>query len=83
MGTTITGPANYQHHIRDWRNAELKKLDWYILRKASHDIDIPTNILNYIEALRDLPANMTATVDDAGNLTNSNEFPVLAASTPE
>ena len=77
MGETITGPANHQHHVRDWRDAELKKLDWYILRKASHDIAIPINVLNYIEALRDLPATMTATIDAAGNLTNSNEFPVL------
>lgn len=75
MGTTIKGPATHQHHVRDWRDAELKKLDWYVVRKISHNIDIPTNVLNYMQVLRDLPNNVTAEVDEAGNLTNANTFP--------
>ena len=75
MGTTVEGPPNHQHHVRDWRDVELKKLDWYGIRKISHGIDIPTNVLNYMQVLRDLPNNVTAEVDEAGNLTNANTFP--------
>jgi hypothetical protein len=64
--------------VRDWRDAELKKYDWYAIRSVSTDTPIPENIATYTQTLRDLPNNCVPELDEAGNLINGNDiFPVL------
>ena len=64
--------------VRDWRDAELKKYDWYAIRSITTGEDIPENIKVYMQTLRDLPNNCIPEMDEAGNLTNGGEiFPSL------
>jgi len=73
----VTQPLG-MNHIRDLRDVELKKYDWYAIREMSGGEVIPDDIKAYMQAWRDLPSNCTPELDDAGNLILSSiEFPVL------
>lgn len=64
--------------VRDYRDKELKKYDWYAIREISNGIPIPDNIKTYTQLLRDLPTSCIPELDEAGNLTNGFDiFPAL------
>jgi len=52
--------------LREERNRKLAKTDW----RASSDLTLSSEWSTYRQALRDLPANSTPTLDSDGNLQN-------------
>lgn len=52
--------------LREERNRKLAQTDW----RASSDLTISSEWSTYRQALRDLPANSTPTLDSDGNLQN-------------
>lgn len=78
MSDEVTGQLLGMNLVRDYRDKELKKYDWYAIREISTGVAIPDNIKTYTQLLRDLPTNCTPELDEAGNLTNGfNILPVL------
>ena len=56
--------AEKMKHLRNVRNAYLKDMDNEVLRYLSMGETVPTEIKDYLQALRDIPATYTS-VDDA------------------
>lgn len=54
--------------LRAERNKRLAQTDW----RASSDLTLSSEWATYRQALRDLPANSTPTLDSDGNLQNVN-----------
>jgi len=52
--------------LREERNRKLAETDW----RASSDLTLSSEWSTYRQALRDLPANSTPTLDSDGNLQN-------------
>lgn len=52
--------------LREERNRKLAQTDW----RASSDLTLSNEWATYRQALRDLPANSTPTLDSDGNLQN-------------
>ena len=52
--------------LREERNQKLAQTDW----RASSDLTLSSDWATYRQALRDLPANSTPTLDSDGNLQN-------------
>ena len=52
--------------LREERNQKLAQTDW----RASSDLTLSSEWSTYRQALRDLPANSTPTLDSDGNLQN-------------
>jgi hypothetical protein len=52
--------------LREERNRKLAQTDW----RASSDLTLTSEWSTYRQALRDLPANSTPTLDSDGNLQN-------------
>ena len=52
--------------LRLQRDAKLAETDW----TANSDVTMADNMKTYRQALRDLPANSTPSLDESGNLTN-------------
>jgi hypothetical protein len=64
----INNPTNDQiamQFVRDHRNGLLENSDWM----ANSDVTMSTEWQTYRQALRDLPANSTPSLDEDGNLT--------------
>lgn len=62
--------------LRQHRNSLLTECDWVVIRAYSQGVEVPTEWANYMQALRDLPANVTATLDsNLINITNLEIFP--------
>ena len=64
----IPDPTNDQiamQFIRDHRNGLLKNFDWM----GNSDVTMTDEWRTYRQALRDLPANSTPSLDEDGNLT--------------
>lgn len=57
--------------VRDLRDTELTKYDWYGIRAITTGEPVPANVMAYMQALRDMPGTATPEVDDAGNLLNA------------
>jgi len=67
--------------IRDIRDKELKKLDWYAIRAASGGEAIPDNVKTLMQEWRDITDNCNPEADSAGNLILSSvNFPKLKVS---
>ncbi len=45
--------------LREERNRRLAQCDWVVIRSTSTDTPIPEEWKNYMQSLRDLPANAT------------------------
>jgi len=45
--------------LREERNRRLAQCDWVVIRSTSTDTPIPEEWKNYMQSLRDLPANTT------------------------
>ena len=56
--------------LRLERNRRLADVDWITLKAYSQKQDVAEDWVNYMQALRDLPATAEPTLDDIGNLTN-------------
>ena len=56
--------------LRLERNRRLTETDWVVIRAYSQKQDVAEDWINYMQALRDLPATAEPQLDDAGNLTN-------------
>ena len=56
--------------LRIERNRRLADVDWITLKAYSQKQDVAEDWVNYMQALRDLPATAEPTLDDIGNLTN-------------
>tara|TARA_B100000424_G_C22707676_1_gene385453 strand:+ start:55 stop:420 length:366 start_codon:yes stop_codon:yes gene_type:complete len=56
--------------LRLERNRRLANVDWVVIRAYSQKQDLSEDWANYMQALRDLPANSEPQLDDDGNLTN-------------
>ena len=66
------------YHIKDIRDKELKKLDWYVIREMSGGEKIPDEIKTLMQEWRDITKNCDPEIDEAGNLILSSvEFPKL------
>jgi|SaaInlStandDraft_6_1057023.scaffolds.fasta_scaffold50188_2 hypothetical protein len=77
-GQEVTTQLLGMNLVRDYRDKELAKYDWYAIREISAGVAIPENVKVYTQALRDLPNNCIPILDEAGNLTNSIDiFPIL------
>jgi hypothetical protein len=62
--------------LRQHRNSLLSECDWVVIRAYSQGVEVPTEWANYMQALRDLPANVTAVLDsNLLNITNMEIFP--------
>ena len=64
----ISNPTNDQiamQFVRDHRNGLLKKSDWM----GNSDVTMSSEWQTYRQALRNLPANSTPSLDEDGNLT--------------
>lgn len=57
------------HYLRKERNFLLSVTDWEIVKALETGNDA-TALKEYRQALRDLPANSTPSLDENGNLTN-------------
>ena len=83
LDKAVQGQLLGMNLVRDYRDKELKKYDWYAIREISTGKAIPENIKTYTQALRDLPDNCVPELDSAGNLTNGFDiFPVLTYPKP-
>ena len=56
--------------LRIERNRRLAETDWVVIRAYSQKQDVAEDWINYMQALRDLPATADPQLDDDGNLTN-------------
>ena len=56
--------------LRLERNLKLAETDWVTLKAYSQGVEVPLTWKNYMQALRDLPANSKPQLDEFGNLTN-------------
>ena len=64
----ISNPSNDEiamQFVRDHRNGLLKNSDWM----GNSDVQMSNEWKTYRQALRDLPANSTPSLDEDGNLT--------------
>ena len=64
----ISNPTNDQiamQFVRDHRNGLLEKSDWM----GNSDVTMSSEWQTYRQALRNLPANSTPSLDEDGNLT--------------
>jgi len=56
--------------LRIERNRRLAETDWITLKAYSQKQDVSEDWANYMQALRDLPANSEPQLDEQGNLTS-------------
>ena len=56
--------------LRIERNQKLAETDWVTLKAYSQGVEVPLTWKNYMQALRDLPANSEPQLDEQGNLTS-------------
>ena len=56
--------------LRLERNRKLTETDWVTLKAYSQGVEVPLTWKNYMQALRDLPANSEPQLDEQGNLTS-------------
>lgn len=56
--------------LRQERNRRLAEADWVTLKAYSQGVEVPLTWKNYMQALRDLPANSEPQLDEQGNLTS-------------
>ena len=56
--------------LRLERNRRLTETDWVVIRAYSQKQDVSEDWANYMQALRDLPANSEPKLDEDSNLTN-------------
>ena len=56
--------------LRIERNRRLAETDWVTLKAYSQGVEVPLTWKNYMQALRDLPANSKPQLDEQGNLTS-------------
>jgi len=56
--------------LRQERNRRLADVDWITLKAYSQKQDLSEDWANYMQALRDLPANSKPQLDEFGNLTS-------------
>ena len=56
--------------LRLERNRRLAETDWITLKAYSQKQDVSEDWANYMQALRDLPANSEPQLDEQGNLTS-------------
>ena len=56
--------------LRVERNRLLSETDWVVIRAYSQKQDLSEDWANYMQALRDLPANSKPQLDEQGNLTS-------------
>lgn len=50
-------------HLRDVRNNLLNECDWIVIKSYSRSEPVPTNWVEYMQTLRDLPENATVELD--------------------
>ena len=56
--------------LRIERDRRLAETDWVVIRAYSQKQDVPEDWINYMQALRDLPATQEPQLDDNGMLRN-------------
>lgn len=62
--------------LRNIRNKMLNDSDWYITKAKENNEEIPSNVKQYRQALRDLTEGLT-TVEQINNILINKVFPIL------
>jgi hypothetical protein len=67
--------------LRSHRDSLLLQCDWVVIRAYSQGVEVPSEWATYMQALRDLPANVSATLDsNLVSITNMEIFPAKPSS---
>ena len=62
--------------LRNIRNDMLAKTDWYVTKAKENNEEVPVNVKQYRQALRDLTKGLT-TVEQIKNIIKNNLYPTL------
>lgn len=66
--------ANYLNQLREIRNNILSKTDWYVTKAKENNEEVPANIKEYRQKLRDLTEGLT-TVEQIVNIIKNDLYP--------
>ena len=62
--------------LREIRNSMLAKTDWYVTKAKENNEEVPVNVKQYRQALRDLTEGLT-TVEQIQNIIKNDLYPTI------